>query len=163
MSAFPANVRALHRNLLLVRSECFQYLLGIAVDGLEQGSGGASGHASALFPVAQGADLYVDDASEADLRQLGFLSDRLDLHRVDVVSETLRLNPDIRVLVWLECHDAELAFGIDKLNPDQRAGRLASGLDERRPRSPARPHLRVHGGGCLDLWRHHGPFVARRP
>ena len=49
----------------------------------------------------------------------------------NVVSETLRKSPDAAVLAWLEKHDAELAlsavvigelaFGIGKIRPDQRA------------------------------------------
>ncbi len=66
----------------------------------------------------------------------------------NVVSETLRLSPDANVLVWLERHDAELAlstiviaelaFGIEKVRPDQRARRLASGLEEWRRRFAGR-------------------------
>lgn len=66
----------------------------------------------------------------------------------NVVSETLRITPDARVLAWLERHDAELtlptvvvgeiAFGIEKIRPDQRAKRLAAGLDEWRKRFAGR-------------------------
>jgi predicted nucleic acid-binding protein len=66
----------------------------------------------------------------------------------NVVSETLRLSPDARVLRWLERHDAELAlntvviaelaFGIEKIRPDQRARRLSAGLDEWRRRFAGR-------------------------
>lgn len=66
----------------------------------------------------------------------------------NVVSETLRLTPETRVLQWLEQHDAELAlntvviaelaFGIEKIRPDQRAERLAAGLDEWRGRFAGR-------------------------
>jgi hypothetical protein len=66
----------------------------------------------------------------------------------NVVSETLRLAPDPQVLAWLERHDAELAlstvvigelaFGIEKIHPDQRARRLATGLDEWRRRFAGR-------------------------
>jgi predicted nucleic acid-binding protein len=58
----------------------------------------------------------------------------------NVVSETLRLKPNEAVLAWLARHDAELAlssiviaelaFGIENIRPDQRALRLAAGLDE---------------------------------
>lgn len=66
----------------------------------------------------------------------------------NVVSETLRLQPEPRVTDWLTRHDAELAlssvviaelaFGIEKIRPDQRAGRLASGLDAWRQRFAGR-------------------------
>ena len=66
----------------------------------------------------------------------------------NVVSETLRRAPDEKVLRWLERHDAELAlctvviaelaFGIEKIRPDERAPRLAAGLDEWRRRFAGR-------------------------
>lgn len=66
----------------------------------------------------------------------------------NVVSETLRIAPDTRVLAWLEKHDAvlalcsvvigELAFGIEKIRPDQRAKRLSSGLEAWRQRFAGR-------------------------
>ena len=56
----------------------------------------------------------------------------------NVISETLRKAPDDGVLAWLVRHDAELAlptvtiaeiaFGIQKIRPDQRAERLERGL-----------------------------------
>jgi predicted nucleic acid-binding protein len=56
----------------------------------------------------------------------------------NVISETLRKAPDDSVLAWLVRHDAELAlptvtiaeiaFGIQKIRPDQRAERLERGL-----------------------------------
>ena len=56
----------------------------------------------------------------------------------NVVSETLRRAPDPAVVAWLVEHDAELAlptvtiaeiaFGIEKIRPDQRAQRLEQGL-----------------------------------
>lgn len=56
----------------------------------------------------------------------------------NVVSETLRKSPDPSVMAWLIRHDAELAlptvtiaeiaFGIQKILPDQRAARLEQGL-----------------------------------
>lgn len=62
----------------------------------------------------------------------------------NVVSETLRKTPDPAVIAWLVRHDAELAlptvtiaeiaFGIQKIHPDQRASRLAQGLAEWRRR-----------------------------
>jgi len=62
----------------------------------------------------------------------------------NVVSETLRKAPNRYVLDWLVRFDAEvalptvtiaeIAFGIQKLHPDQRAARLARGLDEWRAR-----------------------------
>jgi predicted nucleic acid-binding protein len=58
----------------------------------------------------------------------------------NVVSETLRKSPSEAVLAWLVRHDAELclstiviaeiAFGIAKIRPDERAVRLAEGLTE---------------------------------
>ena len=62
----------------------------------------------------------------------------------NVVSETLRKSPDIAVISWLTRHDAELApptvmiaeiaLGISKIRPDQRAERLEEGLSEWRRR-----------------------------
>lgn len=56
----------------------------------------------------------------------------------NVVSETLRRKPDAAVVAWLVRNDAELAlptvtiaeiaFGIGKIRPDQRAARLEQGL-----------------------------------
>lgn len=66
----------------------------------------------------------------------------------NVVSETLRKQPDEAVIAWLVRHDAELAlptvtiaeiaFGIEKIRPDQRASRLARGLVEWRKRFAGR-------------------------
>jgi len=62
----------------------------------------------------------------------------------NVVSETLRKSPDPAVVAWLLRHDAqlalptvviaEIAFGIRKIHPDQRAIRLAEGLSAWRRR-----------------------------
>lgn len=62
----------------------------------------------------------------------------------NVLSETLRKSPDGNVLSWLIRHDAELAlptvtiaeiaFGIQKIRPDERATRLEQGLGEWRRR-----------------------------
>ncbi|MBE0581894.1 type II toxin-antitoxin system VapC family toxin [Devosia sp.] len=56
----------------------------------------------------------------------------------NVISETLKKVPDEAVIAWLVRYDAELAlptvtiaeiaFGIDKIRPDERASRLAEGL-----------------------------------
>jgi predicted nucleic acid-binding protein len=56
----------------------------------------------------------------------------------NVVSETLRAAPNPAVIAWLTRNDAELAlptvtiaeiaFGIGKIRPDQRAARLEEGL-----------------------------------
>jgi predicted nucleic acid-binding protein len=56
----------------------------------------------------------------------------------NVISETLRKTPDSAVIAWLVRNDAELAlptvtiaeiaFGIGKIRPDQRAARLEQGL-----------------------------------
>lgn len=58
----------------------------------------------------------------------------------NVVSETLRKRPDPRVMAWLAQHDsesalptatiAEIAFGIQKIHPAQRATRLEKDLDD---------------------------------
>lgn len=66
----------------------------------------------------------------------------------NVISETLKRVPEPVVLRWLEKHDAELAlstvvigelaFGIGKIRPDERADRLQSGLDEWRRRFAGR-------------------------
>jgi len=62
----------------------------------------------------------------------------------NVLSETLRKAPNEAVIAWLVRHDAELAlstvtiaeiaYGIQKIKPDQRADRLEQGLDEWRRR-----------------------------
>lgn len=62
----------------------------------------------------------------------------------NVVSETLKKAPNEAVLAWLVRHDAELAlptvtiaeiaFGIQKISPDQRAERLERGLSDWRRR-----------------------------
>lgn len=62
----------------------------------------------------------------------------------NVVSETLKPAPDPLVIEWLIAHDvelaiptvtlAELAYGIERIRPDQRAERLARGLAEWRER-----------------------------
>jgi len=62
----------------------------------------------------------------------------------NVVSETLKKAPDTAVIAWLVRHDAELAlptvavaeiaFGIQKIRPDQRADRLEEGLTSWRRR-----------------------------
>jgi predicted nucleic acid-binding protein len=62
----------------------------------------------------------------------------------NVVSESLRKLPDPAVIAWLVRHDAELAlptvtiaeiaFGIQKIMPDQRAVRLEQGLTDWRHR-----------------------------
>lgn len=62
----------------------------------------------------------------------------------NVVSETLRRAPASAVTAWLVRHDAELAlptvtiaeiaFGIAKIQPDQRAARLEQGLADWRHR-----------------------------
>jgi predicted nucleic acid-binding protein len=59
----------------------------------------------------------------------------LDTH---VISETLRKTPNPAVIAWLVRNDAELAvptvtiaeiaFGIGKIRPDERAARLEEGL-----------------------------------
>jgi len=62
----------------------------------------------------------------------------------NVVSETLRKMPDAAVIAWLVRNDAELglptvtiaeiAFGIQKIVPDQRSVRLEQGLSNWRRR-----------------------------
>ena len=62
----------------------------------------------------------------------------------NVISETLKNQPDPDVMAWLVRHDAELAlstvtiaeiaFGIQKILPDQRAKRLELGLTNWRQR-----------------------------
>lgn len=61
-----------------------------------------------------------------------------------MLSETLRRSPNASVIAWLVRHDAELAlptvtiaeiaFGIEKIRPDQRAARLERGLGDWRRR-----------------------------
>jgi hypothetical protein len=78
-----------------------------------------------------------------------------------VISETLKKAPDLAVLAWLSRFDgelalstvaiAEIAYGIEKIRPDQRATRLAGGLEEWRKRFADRifaftePAARVYG------------------
>lgn len=62
----------------------------------------------------------------------------------NVVSESLNIAPDPAVIDWLRQHDAqlalstvviaEIAFGIEKIRPDERAKRLTQGLAEWRLR-----------------------------
>lgn len=62
----------------------------------------------------------------------------------NVVSETLKKTPNEAVIAWLVRYDAELAlptvtiaeiaFGIQKIRPDQRAERLEQGLADWRRR-----------------------------
>lgn len=62
----------------------------------------------------------------------------------NVVSETLRKTPDPAVIAWLVRHDAEIAlptvtiaeiaFGIARVRPDERAVRLEQGLADWRHR-----------------------------
>jgi predicted nucleic acid-binding protein len=62
----------------------------------------------------------------------------------NVVSEALRKQPNEAVIAWLVRYDAELAlptitiaeiaFGIEKIRPDERAPRLAEGLTDWRKR-----------------------------
>lgn len=62
----------------------------------------------------------------------------------NVVSETFKKAPSEAVVAWLVRYDAELvlptvtiaeiAFGIQKIKPDQRAGRLEQGLNDWRRR-----------------------------
>ncbi|WP_306150510.1 MULTISPECIES: type II toxin-antitoxin system VapC family toxin [unclassified Roseibium] len=62
----------------------------------------------------------------------------------NVMSETLKKAPEPAVIAWLVRHDAELvlstvviaeiAFGIQKIRPDQRADRLEQGLSDWRRR-----------------------------
>ena len=62
----------------------------------------------------------------------------------NVVSELMRKAPDPCVMAWLKRHDAELAlatvvigevaFGIEKIRPSERARRLARDFDELRRR-----------------------------
>ena len=66
----------------------------------------------------------------------------------NVVSETLRRAPDPAVIAWLVRYDAELAlptitiaeiaFGIAKVRPDERAARLEHGLADWRHRFAGR-------------------------
>jgi len=66
----------------------------------------------------------------------------------NVVSETLKNSPSEAVLAWLVRYDAELAlptvtiaeiaFGIHKIRPDERAARLEHGLSEWRRRFAGR-------------------------
>ena len=62
----------------------------------------------------------------------------------NVISETMRRAPNAAVLAWLVRNDAELAlptvtiaeiaFGIRKIHPDQKAARLEQGLTDWRHR-----------------------------
>lgn len=73
------------------------------------------------------------------MRDLSF-----DLPRYQCHFRTLKSSPDPAVIAWLVRHDAELAlptvpiaeiaFGIQKIRPDQRAERLEQGLSDWRRR-----------------------------
>ena len=62
----------------------------------------------------------------------------------NVLSELMRKSPDRRVMTWLKRHDADLAlstvvigevaFGIEKIRPAERASRLTRDFDEVRRR-----------------------------
>ena len=62
----------------------------------------------------------------------------------NVISETMRNQPSPAVMSWLAAHDellavstvtiAEIAFGIEKIRPDERSERLAAGLNDWRHR-----------------------------
>jgi predicted nucleic acid-binding protein len=62
----------------------------------------------------------------------------------NIVSETLKPHPAEQVIQWLSSNDAtialpsivlaELAYGIERIRPDERAGRLEKGLDAWRDR-----------------------------
>ena len=66
----------------------------------------------------------------------------------NVVSETMRSEPDWRVSAWLERHDAdlalstvvlaEIAFGIERIRPEQRARRFETRLHALRTRFAGR-------------------------
>lgn len=68
----------------------------------------------------------------------------------NVISETLKPSPDQRVIEWLIANDAELAlpsmviaelaYGIARIRPDQRAKRLEQGLEAWRARFRDRIH-----------------------
>ena len=68
----------------------------------------------------------------------------------NVISETLKPAPDQQVVEWLIAHDtelalpsivvAELAYGIARIRPDQRAERLERGLQSWRARFRDRIH-----------------------
>jgi predicted nucleic acid-binding protein len=62
----------------------------------------------------------------------------------NVISESLKKTPDESVIAWLVRNDAELAlptvaiaeiaFGIERIRPDERAARLEQGLSDWRSR-----------------------------
>jgi predicted nucleic acid-binding protein len=94
----------------------------------------------------------------------------------NVVSESLRKTPDDGVIRWLVRHDAELAlptvtiaeiaFGVQKIHPDQRAARLEQGLDDWRRRFADRifgfteAAALAYGGIMGDAFRNGRPMSA---
>lgn len=89
----------------------------------------------------------------------------------NVVSETLKREPEPRVLRWLTEHDAELAlstvaiaemaFGIARIRPDQRAARLGEGLEQWRRRLAGRifafnEAAALHYGEIMGAATHRG-------
>lgn len=66
----------------------------------------------------------------------------------NVISESLKKAPEPKVIAWLVRHDAELAlptvaiaeiaFGIEKIRPDERSQRLEQGLEDWRRRFAGR-------------------------
>ena len=76
----------------------------------------------------------------------------------NVISESLKKVPDEAVIAWLVRHDAELAlptvaiaeiaFGIQRIRPDQRADRLEQGLQDWRRRFADRIFGLTESGGA---------------
>ena len=83
----------------------------------------------------------------------------------NVISELMRKAPDPSVVGWLERHDAELAlstivigeiaFGVEKIAPEQRARRLVRDFDALRRRYADRIFAFTEAGGAR-LWRADG-------
>ena len=81
----------------------------------------------------------------------------------NVISETLRKTPNPAVIAWLVRNDAELAlptvtiaeiaFGIGKIRPDERAARLEQGLASWRRRFADRifPFTEAAALACGDI------------
>lgn len=80
---------------LSLSTQCGEDVLRIILESDQQRLGRAGRFASALLPVAQGADVYVDLPGELRLAQAGGLADLLDLQGIEVeFARGLAFTPD---------------------------------------------------------------------
>lgn len=89
----------------------------------------------------------------------------------NVVAESLKKEPDEAVMAWLKRFDVELAlstvviakiaYGVQKIRPDERSLRLERGFSNLRQRFADRIYLDDRGSGTR-LWRDNGDRDAAR-